>query len=86
MTVEIFTGMNCGYCDRAKALLRDREIPFTELDISGDAANRDELIRRLPRSKSIPQVFVDGEHIGGYEDLCHLDENGRLAELVRPGG
>lgn len=84
MTVEVFTGVNCGYCEKAKALLERNAIAFRELDISGDAANRDELIRRLPRSKSIPQVFVDGEHIGGYEDLCHLDETGRLTELVRP--
>ncbi len=83
MTVEIFTGMNCGYCDRSKALLRRHGIAFTEFDISADSGNRAEFVRRLPRSKSIPQVFVAGEHIGGYEDLCHLDETGRLMELVR---
>ena len=84
MTVEIFTGANCGYCEKAKVLLRRHAIAFRELDISGDATNRDELVRRLPRSKSIPQVFVGGEHIGGYEDLLHLDETGRLASVTRP--
>lgn len=84
MTVEIFTGANCGYCEKAKVLLRRHAIAFREFDVSGDAANRDELVRRLPRSKSIPQVFVGGEHIGGYEDLRHLDETGRLASVTRP--
>ena len=47
----------------------ERGLAYTETDLSADPANVDELRRRLPRSKSIPQIFVDGEHIGGFEDL-----------------
>lgn len=68
MDIEIFTGPGCGHCEAAKALLLDRRLAFVERDISDPrvlSAFRD----RLPRVKAIPQVFVDGEHIGGYEDL-----------------
>ncbi len=84
--VEIFSGPNCSYCARAKALLEERGIAYTDRDIAGDPANRDELVRRLPRAKVIPQIFIDGAHIGGYEDLCLLDERGRLDELVANAG
>jgi len=66
--VEIFTGPNCGYCERAKALLADRGIPWRERDV-GAADVRAEMKARLPREKTIPQIFIDGEHIGGLEDL-----------------
>ncbi len=66
--VEIFTGPGCGYCDAAKALLNRRKMAFTERDIS-DPAVQAEFRERLPRTRSIPQIFIDGEHIGGFEDL-----------------
>lgn len=66
--IEIFTGPGCGYCDRAKAALRERGLAFVERDI-GDETVLAEFRERLPRVKSIPQIFVDSEHIGGYEDL-----------------
>ena len=66
--VEIYTGPRCGYCDAAKALLRQIGLDYTERDIS-DPAVRDEMMQRLPRARTIPQIFIDGEHIGGYDDL-----------------
>ncbi|SLN56356.1 glutaredoxin family protein [Oceanibacterium hippocampi] len=68
--IEIFTGPGCGYCTAAKALLRERKLRFTERDIS-DEAVRAELLKRLPRARTIPQIFMDGEPIGGYDDLRH---------------
>ncbi len=68
MDVEIFTGPKCGYCDAAKALLMARGIKFVEHDMS-DAAVREDFTQRLPRVRSIPQIFIDGEHIGGLDDL-----------------
>ena len=68
--IEIFTGPGCSYCDRAKMALRERRLVFAERDI-GDETVLTEFRERLPRVKSIPQIFVDGEHIGGYEDLTH---------------
>lgn len=66
--IEIFTGPGCNYCDRAKAALQEHGLVFNERDV-GDEAVLAEFRQRLPRVKSIPQIFVDGEHIGGYEDL-----------------
>lgn len=61
--VEIFTGPNCQYCAKAKAL-RDREgVAYAEYDIARDE-HRDEYARRLPRSRSLPQIFTDGVHLG----------------------
>jgi glutaredoxin 3 len=68
MHIEIFTGPNCNYCEAAKAFLKERGLAFTERDMS-DPAVLDEFRERLPRLKSIPQVFVDGDHVGGFEDL-----------------
>lgn len=66
--IEIFTGPNCGYCEAAKALLRSRNLAYTERDVS-DPAVGSEFRERLPRVKSIPQIFIDDDHIGGFEDL-----------------
>ncbi|MGI9389959.1 MAG: glutaredoxin domain-containing protein [Boseongicola sp.] len=68
MEVEIFTGPNCGYCSAAKSLLDKRGIGYAERDMQ-DATVRQEFADRLPRMRSIPQIFIDGEHIGGFEDL-----------------
>ena len=66
--IEIFTGPGCGYCEAAKALLTERGLRFQERDVS-DPAVQAEFRERLPRVKSIPQIFIDGAHIGGYDDL-----------------
>lgn len=79
--IEVFAGPNCGYCARAKALLAARGLRYVERDISEDV-HRDELLRRLPRSRSIPQIFIDGEHVGGSEDLEILDRKGLLESLA----
>ena len=70
--IEIFTGPGCAHCEAAKRLLNDRGLSFTERDVS-DPAVMDELRQRLPRARAIPQVFVDGAHIGNDQDLrTHL--------------
>ena len=79
--IEIFSAPNCGYCLRAKELLDGKGLAYQELDIAADPAQLEELRRRLPRSRAIPQIFIGGEHIGGYEDLCLLDERGKLDAL-----
>lgn len=81
MLVEVFSGPNCGYCERAKSLLTAKGIEFADFDISLPE-NRQEFARRLPRSKAIPQIFINGVHIGGFEDLEILDGDGRLEELL----
>lgn len=76
--IEIFTGPNCGYCEAAKALLREHGLAFAEIDLAADTANLVDFKARLPRVRSIPQIMVDGVHIGGLEDLRLLLADGRL--------
>ena len=84
MNVEVFSGPNCGFCERTKQLLARRGVAYTDRDIS-HPEHRDELARRLPRSNSIPQIFINGEHIGGNEDLELLDGDGRLETMLKRG-
>lgn len=79
--VEIFTGPNCGYCETAKALLREHGLAFDEIDLAASPANMADFKARLPRVKSIPQIFVDGTHIGGLEDLRLQLADGRIGEM-----
>ena len=79
--VEIFTGPNCGYCERAKALLNERNIVYQELDIS-EEKNLAMFAERLPRLKTIPQIFINDEHIGGEEDLAIIAADGRLDQML----
>jgi glutaredoxin 3 len=68
--IEIFTGAGCGYCTAAKRLLSARKLTFIERDVS-DPEVLAEMRRRLPNARTIPQIFMGGEHIGGYDDLSH---------------
>ena len=69
-SIEIFTGPGCGYCTAAKRLLSARNLPFVERDISAPEVLA-EMRRRLPNARTIPQIFMGDEHIGGYDDLSH---------------
>ena len=80
--IEIFSSPKCGYCDRAKALLDDLGYAYKELDVAGHAGHRMELQRRLPRVRSLPQIFVGGEHIGGATELFDACREGRLQTLL----
>ena len=66
--IEIFTGPGCGHCEQAKNLLRQHGLEFTERDVSAPGVIT-EFRKRLPRLKYLPQIFADGRHLGGLEDL-----------------
>ena len=66
--VEIFTGPMCGYCTAAKALLDQHAMAYTERNVR-DPEVMNEMRERLPGAKTIPQIFIDGEYVGGYDDL-----------------
>lgn len=80
--IEIFTKATCPYCHRAKALLTSKGVSFEELPIDGDASLRDVMIQRSGRT-TVPQIFIDGQHIGGCDDLYALDARGGLDPLLR---
>lgn len=66
--IEIFTGPGCSHCDRAKALLQQHGLEFDEHDVTSPNVLQ-EFRERMPRLKSLPQIFIDGRHIGGLQDL-----------------
>jgi glutaredoxin 3 len=76
--VEIYTTMYCPYCSRARALLEHKGVSFTEIDIMEEPGRRDEMIRRAGGLRTVPQIFIDGEHIGGCDDMVALDREGLL--------
>lgn len=75
--VVIYTTECCGYRARAKVLLRDRGIAYSEVDVSDDAAARRALIEQTGR-RTVPQIFIDGQAIGGYQELAAIDRQGGL--------
>ena len=79
--VVVYTTDYCPYCDRAKALLKRREIPFEEVDVSDDQEKRAWLVKTTGR-RTVPQVFIKGEPIGGSDELHALDRTGALAKKL----
>ena len=82
--VTIYTSAWCGYCIRAKALLDSRGIAYREIDVDGNRALREEMIARSGR-RTVPQVFVGGQHIGGSEELAAAAQSGELDRLLGVG-
>jgi glutaredoxin 3 len=83
--VEIYSTMWCGYCARARALLERKGVAFDEIDIEVDTMKRDEMIQRAGGRRTVPQIFIDGVHIGGSDDLVALDRAGKLDPLLGIG-
>ncbi len=80
--VEIYTTTYCPYCDRAKALLRRKGVEFEEIDVTDDPDLRAEMIRRANGRRTVPEIFIDGQLIGGYEELRALEQAKKLDELL----
>ncbi|WHU03158.1 MULTISPECIES: glutaredoxin 3 [unclassified Sphingomonas] len=80
--IEIFTKAFCPYCTRAKALLDSKQAEYEEIDISMGGPRRNEMIERSNGRMTVPQVFIDGKHIGGSDDLAALDARGGLDPLL----
>jgi glutaredoxin 3 len=79
----MYTTTTCPYCVSAKALLRRRNIPFEEIDVTAhDAGARAALVRAAGGRRTVPQIFIGGVSIGGSDELHQLDQQGKLAHLV----
>lgn len=79
--VEIFIDPYCPYCVRAKRLLDERAITYEETDVTADPALRADIMARSGR-RTVPQIFINGRSIGGYDDLAALDAAGELEGLL----
>lgn len=80
--VEIYTKAFCGYCYRAKALLAEKGVAFEEVDITMGGPRRGEMIDRAHGGTTVPQIFIDGKHIGGSDELAALERRGALDALL----
>jgi glutaredoxin 3 len=83
--VEIYTKPGCPYCARAKALLGARKAAFEEYDVGANAAKRQEMLDRANGRHTVPQIFIDGRHVGGSDELAALDRDGRLDPMLAGG-
>jgi glutaredoxin 3 len=81
-SVKVYTTHFCPYCDRAKALLRKRDVPFEEIDVSSDREKRDWLVSASGGRRTVPQIFIDDKPIGGSDELHALDRSGALEPLL----
>lgn len=81
--VEIYTWQTCPFCIRAKLLLWWKGVDFTEHKIDGDEAARSLMAERADGRRSVPQIFINAQHIGGCDDLYALDRQGQLNALLR---
>ncbi|HEX8655600.1 MAG TPA: glutaredoxin 3 [Allosphingosinicella sp.] len=82
--VEIYTKFMCPYCARAKQLLQAKGVDYEETEISMDAGKREEMIQRANGRTTVPQIFIDGRHVGGSDDLAELERSGRLEPMLNP--
>ena len=80
--IQVYTTQYCGYCTRAKAFLKEKGIPFEEIDVTGDDQARAELLEKSGGKRTVPQIFINNQPIGGYTDLIILAESGKLEQML----
>ena len=80
--VVIYTGPMCNFCSAAKHLLNKKKISYEEIDIGYDEKKREEMLKKSNGAKTIPQIFIEEKHIGGYVELKALENKGELDSLL----
>ncbi len=80
--IEIYSSDFCPYCARAKALLRKKGMSFTEIDVISSPQRRAEMRDRAGGRNTVPQIFIDGQHVGGCDDIHALDASGKLNPML----
>lgn len=80
--VEIYTKTFCGFCIRAKRLLDMKKVDYQEYSVDMGGEKKAEMVQRANGRMTVPQIFVDGRHIGGCDELMALEQQGRLDELL----
>ena len=81
-TVEIYTKASCGFCTRAKRMLDMKKFEYREIPIDRGGAPREEMIQRAGGRSTVPQIFIDGRHVGGCDDLMALEYDGKLDAML----
>lgn len=81
-SVEIYTSPLCGFCHAAKRLLTKKNVSFTEIDVGRAPDKRQEMMARAHGRHTVPQIFIDGNHVGGCDDLYALERAGKLDPML----
>ena len=82
-SVIVYTGPRCNFCDAAKRLLVRNNIPFNEINIAVEEGKKEEMLNKSNGRKTIPQIFFNELHVGGYEELRALEKKGELLNLIK---
>jgi glutaredoxin 3 len=80
--IEIYTKTTCPYCIRAKRLLDSKGVKYREIGVDFGGAEKQEMVQRANGRMTVPQVFIDGRHVGGCDDLMALEYAGKLDEMI----
>lgn len=81
-TVELYTTPICGFCHAAKRLLDSKGVSYSEVDVMSDPERRAEMMQRADGGRTVPQIFIDGKHVGGNAELQALEREGKLDPLL----
>ena len=81
--ITMYSGPLCNFCEAAKRLLLRNNLEFKEIDISAKDGLREEMIKKANGKRTIPQIFFDNDHIGGYQELRNLEKNGELINSLK---
>ncbi len=84
--VEVYTTTYCPYCSRAKSLLKSKGVAFEEIDVSNDSALREKMVEMAGGRRTVPEIFINGKIIGGYDELRALEDEGGLDPLLNEPG
>ncbi len=80
--IEVYTTASCPFCVRAKALLRGKGLQFEEIDVTNDSALREKMVEMAGGRRSVPEIFINGRIVGGYEELRAIDKSGELDRML----
>ena len=81
--IIVYSGPMCGFCDAAKRLLTRNNLSYTEIDVSLKEGLREEMIKKSNGQRTIPQIFFNDEHVGGYQELRDLEKSGKLLSSLK---
>ena len=81
--ITIYTGPLCNYCEAAKRLLARNNVTYKEINVATVDGAMDEMIKKTNGKKTIPQIFFDNQHIGGYDEIRALEKNNKLQDLLK---
>lgn len=83
MNIQIYTSPLCGFCHAAKRLLQSKSVEFLEIDLANEPDRREEMVQRANGGRTVPQIFIDENHVGGCDDLYALERAGKLDLLLQ---